>query len=124
MKKDNIKIKLVHKFKPFYDKFDLKLTKLIPDQKLRKVVIISTIGFVAFFAILFILGIIISTTSPKEKQSYTLNKPSITQNSPLPEKPNTEIQNELMKLKKELNSLKFPPGELTTPPIEVDIDVQ
>lgn len=114
----------IQKIKPLYNKLDLKLTSLVPDQKLRKIIIISTTGFFIFLALLLILGIIFSTARPKEEQSYTLNKPSITQNSPKPEKPNTKIQNELIELKGQLDNLKFPPSELTTPLIEVDIDVQ
>ncbi|MBL7036830.1 hypothetical protein ISR94_03220 [Candidatus Microgenomates bacterium] len=116
--------KFLEKIKPFYDKFDLKLTGLVPDPKLRKIIIILVSGFTLFFALILIIGTIISVSRPKVQQNYTLNKPSITQNSPDPEIPQTKTQKELTDLKNELNSLKFPPSELTTPPIEVGIDMQ
>lgn len=121
LKKEN---KFLVKFKPLYAKVDSKLTKLVPDGKLRKIIIFSLLGLIIFFVLIILLGLLVSVSQPRTDPGYTLNKPSITQNTETEEKPKTETQTKLMKLKSTINNLKFPPSELTIPSIEVGIKLQ
>lgn len=116
--------KLLDKLKPFYQKIDSKFVKIIPDQKIRKVAILSLLGFAGFFIFILLLGILASLSQPRVDPGYTLNKPSITQTSPVPDKPKTKMQEELMNLKQQINDIKFPPSELTTPQIETKIEIK
>ena len=112
------------KLKLLYDKIDAKLVKFIPDTKLRKVVIFALIGLLMFFILIIFLGIIVSTGRPRQNLGYFLNKPDILSTSPLPEKPKTPMQENLSKLKTQINSLDFPPGDLTMPIIETEISLK
>lgn len=119
----DLKDKITQKLLPLYQKLDVKLTSLIPNTKLRKIIIISLAGFIVFFVLLLILGVIISSTRPREDTSFTLNKPSITNLSPEPISPKTQTQQNLMNLKNEINSLKFPPSKLNVPSIEKGLNL-
>lgn len=116
--------KVLDKLKPLYDKIDSGLGSLIPNGKLRKIIISASLGLVVFLVLMLLLGILISATRPQTNNWYSLNKPSISQNSPEPEKTKTEMQTKLMQLENEINNLKFPPSELTPPTIEVDIKIK
>lgn len=116
--------KIVDKIKPLYQKIDFKLIKLVPNDKLRKVIIYTLVGFILFIVLILTLAIIASITQPKRDTGYFLNKPSITQSSPEPNTPKTPVQQELMNLKNEINNLKFPLSELTVPEIVQGIIIE
>lgn len=110
--------------KSLYSNIDLKLTRLVPDKKLRKIIILFLGGFVSFFVLLTLLTAIVSSTRTDSPAGYFLNKPNVTSSSPIPEKPKTKIQESLMGLKTKIENLEFPPGELTTPTIKTGITIE
>ncbi len=116
--------KILTKFMPLYLKIDSKLTGLLPNPKLRKVLILFIVGFIALFILLFIIGIIFSSTRTVVPSGFFLNKPNIVQTNPTPIGFETEIQKQLSVIRNRINDLNFPDPLLNLPLLESGIKVQ
>lgn len=115
---------IITKLMPLYLKIDSKLTGLLPNPKLRKILILFVVGFIVLFLLLFILGIIFSSTRKIAPSGFFLNKPNIVQTNPTPVGIETEIQKQLSVIRNKINDLNFPDTLLNPPTLESGIKVQ
>lgn len=108
----------------YYSIMDQKTKKLITDDKLRKLVIMAVSVFALIFIFIFLLGILVSLTRPRNIDiGYTLNKPVIPTSTPKAESPKTKTQEKLNELKTQINKLSFPASTYAPPTVITDIKI-
>lgn len=120
---NNFLAKLKEKVNPFAAKIDTKLSKIIPDIKLRKIVYFSLLGLVGFVTLIFTIAIFSLVRIKSPEDSLLLKKPIIKNTSPIPQKDLTQIQKELMDIFEETKILKFPESIFNIPQIEREISI-
>jgi len=109
---------------PVYQKTDSFMKKFIPNEKFRKVSVFSFLGLLIFFVFILFLAMIMSLSGIKKDSGYFLKKTNITNSSLTPKKEQTENQKIINTFKEQLNSLNFPPHEITIPDLSIGVDIK
>lgn len=94
---------------------DGKISILVPNPKLKKILYISIGSLFGFMLLIIILGILLSPLKNNNQPTTVINKPKIVSSTPEPQKELTEIQKDIFKLENEIKNLKFPDSNLNIP---------
>lgn len=112
------------KIQPKFTLIDQKIQNIIPNSKLRKTLYITVVSFVCLFLILMTIGLLVGPVQKSEKSSLNdTNKIKINTTNPPTTKMQTENQKILNQYATKIKELKFPEGELSTPLILFDLEI-
>lgn len=120
-----MKNKIINFIHPKLIILDTKITTLIPNPKLKKVLYIGVGSLFGFMFLIIILGIILSPFR-KDTQSTNntvLNKPNILSSSPTTQVELSETQKQLLKLETQIREMRFPQSILNLPTLESNIEI-
>lgn len=119
-----MKEKIFNLVKPKLVILDSKISTLVPNPKLKKILYIFIGSLFAFMFLVIILGIIISPFRNRNNSSETvLNKPQIRTSSSAPKKELTETLNKILNLEIKIKDIRFPESTLNIPVLESDIKI-
>lgn len=111
---------LVSQIKPILTIIDEKINTLMPNLKLKKILYIGVGSLFGFMFLIILLGLLLSPLRNQgtSNSGIKLNRPSIINASPEPQKELTETQKEISKLETRIKELKFPESTLNMPVLE------
>jgi hypothetical protein len=110
--------------KPKLQILDTKITTLIPNSKLKKILYIAVGSLFAFMFLIILLGLIFSPLkNSTQETSNTVKKINIISESPKSQTQLTELQKQILDLETEVKEMKFPPSILNVPNLESDIKI-
>lgn len=107
------------KVRPAITAFDTKVTNLIPNPKIKKILYIGVGSLFGFMFLIILLGLLLSPLRNTFQETGTvLNKPSILNTEPEKQKELTELQKQILNLETEIKELRFPESTLNMPILE------
>lgn len=110
---------------PYLLRFDNKVTGLIPNPKLKKILYIGVGSLFGFMLLIIILGLLLSPLrSTGQTPNTVINKPNIINNqSSRPEAELTENQKLINSYARTIRETNFPPNTLNIPVVERDLSI-
>jgi len=103
---------------------DSKISTFVPNPKIKKILYITIGSLFGFIFLIIILGILLSPFKNVPQESgLILNKPSIVNTSPEPQKELSEVKKQILKLEIEIKELRFPESSLNIPAVETGLKI-
>lgn len=103
---------------------DTKITKLIPNPKMKK---ITYIGIGSLFGLMFLIIVLGTLISPFIKRDTStgliLKRPNIIVSSPVPLTELSETQKRILNLETQIKELRFPESILNIPLTERELSI-
>ena len=123
-----MKTKIIQLFnnslKPKLIMLDAKVSTLVPNPKIKKILYTGVGSLFGFMLLIIILGLILSPFKNTDQTSGNiLNKTKIITTTPEPQKELSEVQMNILNLEIRIKEMRFPESILNIPVIETDISI-